>query len=277
MARPPSGLQGVNVPELPEVAARQQILEAHALGRTVKDVRVLDDRILSGVSARTLKRKLIGGKLTRTHRHGKYLFAKLTGDGWLAFHFGMTGRLIPMRKGDELPRHAKVVLTTHRGALAFRCPRLFGWVSVIDDAESFIADRKLGPDAMSEELTLGRFQSLLSGRRGKLKATLLNQSFIAGVGNLWADETCFQAGLHPGTAIDRLSKARREGLYRTMRRVLKAAMKVGGGEDGQLLPKHFLLDHRGPDGACPACGGKLSTGTYGGRTTWFCRRCQRRK
>ena len=265
------------MPELPEVAARQQILEAHAVKRTLTDVRVLDDRILSGVSARTLKRRLIGQKLTHTHRHGKYLFAKLAGDGWLAMHFGMTGRLIPMAKGGDLPRHAKVVLTTHRGALAFRCPRLFGWVSVIDDAESFIASRKLGPDAMSNELTLDRFLSLLAGRRGKLKGTLLNQSFIAGVGNLWADETCFQAGLHPGTAIDRLSKARREDLYRTMRRVLTAAMKVGGGEDGQLLPKSFLLDRRGPEGACPACGGELSTGTYGGRTTWFCSRCQSRR
>jgi len=277
MARRWNEPQGANVPELPEVAARQQILEAHIVRRTLKDVRVLDGRILSGVSVRTLRRRLIGAKLLHTHRHGKYLFGKLSGEGWLGFHFGMTGRLIPMRKGDGPPRHAKVLLHTSNGALAFRCPRLFGWVAVIDDAESFIAARKLGPDAMSDELTLERFLSLLSGRRGTLKATLLNQSFVAGVGNLWADETCFQAGLHPGMSIARLSKARREELYRTMRRVLKAAMKVGGGEDGQLLPRHFLLDHRGPDGACPACGGTLSTGTYGGRTTWFCGPCQARR
>jgi formamidopyrimidine-DNA glycosylase len=261
------------LPELPEVTARQQILDAHAVGKTIKHVRILDKRIVKG-SPRTLTRRLSGAKLSRTRRHGKYLFASLAGGGGVGFHFGMTGRLIPMAGRDEPPRHAKMILGFARGALAFRCPRLFGWVGVVDDPDAFIADRKLGPDAMSDELTAERFLAILAGRRGKLKGTLLNQSVIAGLGNLWVDETCFQAGLHPGVSIERLSKARREKVYHTMRRVLTEMIPIGGGEDGQKVPRRYLLAHRGPGGACPSCGGALSCGTYGGRTTWFCRRCQ---
>lgn len=265
------------MPELPEVMARQRILDAHAVGRKIRRVDVLDRRICDGVSPATLKRRLTGATLRRTHRHGKYLFAKLSSAGWLAMHFGMTGRLIPMRTGDDPPRHAKVLLHTAGGAVAFRCPRLFGWVSVIDDVDAFIAARKLGPDAMSDELTAERFLAILAGRRGRLKGTLLNQSVIAGLGNLWVDETCFQARLHPGAAIGRISQARRRELYRVMRRVLTRMIPIGGGEDGQKVPRNFLLTQRGPDGECPACKGPLSCGTYGGRTTWYCPSCQKRR
>jgi len=260
------------VPELPEVVVRKRLLDEYAVGREILRVRVVDKRIINGLSVRLLKRRLEGAVIKRVHRHGKYLFGELSTGGHLAWHFGMTGRLAYIPAEQPKPRHTKLLLEMDGGSVAFMCPRLFGWVSVIDNINEFIAARKLGPDALDSGLTRRRFVSMLAGRRGKLKAVLLDQSFVAGVGNLWADETCFQARMHPAAAIEKLDEDRCRLVYGTMRRVLKRA--VSGGGDESKLPRGWLLPHRHGDGLCPRCGGDLSTAKVAGRTSWFCDNCQ---
>jgi len=132
---------------------------------------------------------------------------------------------------------------------------------------------KLGPDAMADEVDRERFIELLQGRRGAIKSTLMNQSILAGIGNVYSDEILFQAGIHPETPVDDLNAADLGRLYTTMRRVLRVTTEkqadIDRFPDGYLLPKR-------DEGVCPKCRGDLQTLKVGGRTTVFCGRCQSR-
>jgi formamidopyrimidine-DNA glycosylase len=245
------------MPELPEVESFSQFFALHALDRTIIRVRVLDERILA-VRKAALARALVGRKFTRVRRHGKHLFAQ-AGDVWLRLHFGMTGDLTA-----DVGRFAKVVFEFEDDTLlAFDDMRLFGVVDLVRDPDAFILDRGLGPDP----LTIGvrEFRARLSGRRGAIKALLLSQSVIAGVGNLYADETLFRAGIHPQRGADRLSADQVKALFTTLRRALREAM------GGRTL---YMVGHREEGERCPRCGGTIQRTVVGSRTTYFCGRHQ---
>lgn len=245
------------MPELPEVESYAQFFALHALDRTIARVRVLDDRILA-VRKAALVRGLVGRRFTSVRRHGKHLFAQ-AGDVWLRLHFGMTGDLT-----IEAGRFAKVVFEFEGGTrLAFDDMRLFGVVDLVRDPDAFILDRRLGPDP----LTIGvrEFRARLAGKRGAIKALLLSQDVIAGVGNLYADETLFRAGIHPRRGADRLSAGEVKAIFTTLRRALREAI------GGRTL---YMVDHREEGERCPRCGGTIQRAVVGGRTTYFCGRHQ---
>jgi len=203
------------MPELPEVESYAQFFALHALDRIIARVRVLDERILAVRKAAI--RKLVGRQFTSVRRHGKHLFAQ-AGDVWLRLHFGMTGDL-----ATDSGRFAKVVFEFEDGTrLAFDDMRLFGVVDLVRDPDAFILDRRLGPDP----LTIGvrEFRARLAGRRGAIKALLLSQDVIAGVGNLYADETLFRAGIHPRRGADCLSADEVKAIFTTLRRALREAI-----------------------------------------------------
>jgi formamidopyrimidine-DNA glycosylase len=259
------------MPELPEVAGYQRIIDATSLGQTIHSVSIPDERIVKGVSPQTLRRRARGAKLERTRRHGKFLFAELSRGGWLMLHFGMTGRPEFVLPDAPTPRHAKLLLTMDAGRLAFRCPRLFGKVSVTETVEEVVRASRMGPDALADDLTAETFVSLLAGRRGAIKPLLLNQSFVAGIGNIWADEILFQAGLRPATSVDRLDHRQCRRIYQAMRRILSTAVRANGDDN---LPRRYLVHHRRRDGVCPSCRNDLTSATVSGRTAWFCAHCQ---
>ena len=264
------------MPELPEVEMFKRYFERHALGQTIARVRVLDARI---VGTRKLG-VLAGRKFRSARRHGKHLFVESVipsregGEGspafWLHMHFGMTGDLAYYT--EEPPRFARVIFDFDNGAhLAYEDMRLFGVVDLSASPDHYIREHDLGPDPL--QMNLRDFRRLLGGRRGRIKALLMSQNMIAGIGNLYADEALYRASISPKRPIDRLSAAEVASLFRSIRGVLAEAIafKSRGGD----YPGRYLVQHREAGDRCPRCGGSIRRTVVAGRTTYYCARHQR--
>ena len=172
------------------------------------------------------------------------------------------------------PKHARVLFVfANAYCLAFEDQRKFGEIGLIENVNEFLEKRALGPDAL--DITLSQFTEILGKHRGSVKSILLNQKLIAGIGNIYADEILFRARVHPATQISSLSGKTVTKLFRATRYILKRAIEAKA--DADLMPKSWLLAHRGKDGKCPRCGRKLRSATIGGRTAWFCAHCQKRR
>lgn len=264
------------MPELPDVALFARILEEHGVGKRIRTVEVTDARILEGVDAQTFVREMTGDRLGAVRRHGKNLFAARERGGWLLMHFGMTGALEPF--GDEPPAYARVIWRFARPPhLAYVNVRMLGLVGLIEDPDRYIAEHGLGPDALDPRLNAAWFAEALGDSRRSIKAALMDQSLVAGLGNVYADEVLFQAGLRPDVPVNALDRQWREKLFHTMRRVLETAVAAGAASERytERLPEGFLTRVRGQKGArCPKCGGELATVKIGGRTSWYCPHCQ---
>lgn len=255
------------MPELPEVELYCRYFAEHALHQRVAAVRVLDERIL-GVRAPALKLAVVGREFTQVRRHGKHLFAD-AGASWLHLHFGMSGDLYYYRDDADQPRFARVVFEFGNGArLAYDDMRLFGVVDVTPDPDAFIAEHRLGLDPFDAAFRLSAFRRILDGRRGAVKALLMTQEIIAGMGNLYVDETLYRASIHPRRAVDALTAAEAKAIFTGIRGVLKEAIafKSRGGD----YPGRWLVQHREEGDRCPRCGGTIQRTVVFGRTTYFC-------
>jgi formamidopyrimidine-DNA glycosylase len=261
------------MPELPDVAGFKRYLDATSLHQGIRSTECFDERFLKGVSRRGLQRRLKGAELEHSRRWGKWLFVELSGKGVLVLHFGMSGRLDYAADEGDPPEHTRLLLHLEEGRrLAVISQRMIGRASWTDDVEAFARQHDLGPDALDDDLDADAFVEIVGRRRGAIKSGLMNQSVLAGIGNVYSDEICFQARIHPAAKIDRLDEKRLREVHKVMRRVLKTAARKGG--DGMKAPKGWLLGGRGEDSPCPRCGGKLDSETVNSRTAWFCPRCQ---
>ena len=261
------------MPELPEVETFKRYFDASSLHQRIGDVDVRDAYILKGISAHELARRLKGRQFKSSRRHGKHLFVRADDDLWLRLHFGMTGSLHYFKRGEQAPKYARVLLVfpnNHR--LAFEDQRKFGELGLIEDVNEFLKKRALGPDAL--DVSLGQFREIFAKHRGAVKTILLNQKLVAGIGNIYADEILFHTRVHPATQISSLSGKTVAKLFRATRYILKRAIEANA--DVALMPKSWLLPHRGKGGKCPGCGRKLRSATIGGRTAWFCAHRQKR-
>ncbi|HEX8172467.1 MAG TPA: DNA-formamidopyrimidine glycosylase family protein [Thermoanaerobaculia bacterium] len=260
------------MPELPEVETYARYFARHALRQRIVRVEVRDERILGEIRAETFARKLKGREFASVRRHGKHLFAD-AGTTWLHLHFGMTGDLAYYRDAAEEPRFARIVFDFGKAKLAFDDMRLFGLADLVGDVDAFIEARRLGPDPLDPRFTFARFAKLLEGRKGATKSLLMTQELIAGLGNLYVDETLFQASVHPRRPVDALRADEARAIYTTMRRVLREAItrRARGGD----LPPRALIHHREEGARCPRCGGTIRRAVVFGRTTYFCAKHQR--
>jgi formamidopyrimidine-DNA glycosylase len=262
------------MPELPEVETFRRTLERHAGGRTITRVLVRDAGVLAGVSARALSTTLRGRKVGTVSRHGKIVFADLGPALVLVLRFGMTGDLEPAPDGGPEPRFSRVVLVFEDGGrLAFTDARKFGSVALAVSASAYLDSGRVGPDALAS--APAAFAARAGTRKAPIKAVLLDQGLLAGVGNLYADEALFQAGLHPQVPAARVGEATLRRLHAVVRRVLARAVALEA--DWSRLPRSWLLPVRAAGGPCPHCGGALRSLRIGGRTTVFCPLRQRRR
>ena len=260
------------MPELPEVEIYARYFAAHALRQKIARVDVRDARIL-GVREEVFARAVRGRQFRRVARHGKHLFAD-AGEQWVHFHFGMSGDFAYYRDSSEEPRFARVVFDFANGAhLAFEDMRLFGVVDVTPEPDVYIEEHSLGPDPLEPSFTRKRFRKIVGSRRGAVKALLMSQDIIAGVGNLYADETLFQTGVHPRRPVNELAAAEVVAIHTTMRKILRdvIARKMRGAS----YPPRYLIPHREEGDRCPRCGGEIGRTVVFGRTTYFCTKHQR--
>lgn len=261
------------MPELPEVETFKRYLDSTSLRQRITNVEVRDPYVLKQVSARQLARRLKGRRFEKSRRHGKHLFVRAGDALWLRLHFGMTGDLEYLKRDEAPPKTARVLFRfANNRRLAFDDQRKFGEIELIEDVEEFLQTRGLGPDAL--EISFLQFKAVVGRHRGAVKAILLNQQLIAGIGNLYADEILFRACMHPATEAGGLSDRDLTRLFRATHYVLGKAIALK--TDFDRLPKSWLLTHRGKAGRCPRCGRALKSATIGGRTSWFCAHCQKR-
>jgi len=261
------------MPELPEVETFKRYLDATSLHQRITAVEVSDAYVLKGVSARELAGRLKGRQFENSRRHGKHVFVRAGDALWLRLHFGMTGSLEYLNRDEVAPKTARVIFRfSLNRRLAFDDQRKFGEIELIKNVDEYLQTRGLGPDALN--ISLSQFKAIFGKHRGAVKAILLNQQLIAGIGNLYADEILFRARVHPAREAARLSDKDLRRLFRATRYVLGKAIALK--TDFNRLPKSWLLMHREKRGRCPRCGRALKSATIGGRTSWFCGRCQRR-
>ncbi len=263
------------MPELPDVASFRKYFENMALDRRIAFVRVKNPKILRGVSPADLERQLSGSKFKFTRQHGKYLFAGLDSGKWLVMHFGMTGFLEYIEDSEREPAYSRLVIGfMEDGALAYVNQRMLGWVGIGGSMEEIIDAKKLGPSALDSRLDFEVFRKRLSGKKTRIKSALMDQGIVAGIGNIYSDEILFQARIHPETRVSVLEESQVKDLFVKMIEVLGTAVKCDA--DVGRFPENYLLPSRDKKGACPRCGTKWETMKLGGRTAYFCPKCQKK-
>ena len=258
------------MPELPAVEVFKRYVDATSLHQKIVHVHTPKTKVLKS-SGPTLRKKLTGRTLRGTERRGKYLFIDAGEGCWLVMHFGMTGKPRYFEREEEEPKHTRLRLDFEGGGhFAFDCPRMFGAVHVVDDIEAFARRKNLGPDAL--KVSREEFVELFGGRKGQIKAALMRQDLICGLGNLWVDETLFQAKIHPKTRLEDLSARQLGRVYDLMCKVLKKIIDVRG-RSGDA-PRTWLIHYREEGATCPRCAGRVESITAGGRRGYYCPGCQ---
>jgi formamidopyrimidine-DNA glycosylase len=262
------------MPELPDVEVFKRYLDATALHQKIEKVEVRHARILRKTTAEQLESELLGQSLEASRRYGKHLLVALSGGTWMAFHFGMTGFFVYYEKPEDEPPHARLVLTFDNGhRLAYDSLRMLGGVEPVADPEEYIQGHGLGPDAIDARFDLVAFQKALAGKSGPIKAALMDQQALAGIGNVYSDEILFQAGIHPKRKVGSLDEGEAKQLYQAMKQVLQTTIEHRA--DPRQFPATYLTGHRRAGRTCPTCGGAITAEKISGRTAYFCPGCQK--
>ncbi|CAM2731143.1 formamidopyrimidine-DNA glycosylase [Mycobacterium intermedium] len=257
------------MPELPDVEGFRRDLAGPLPGRRVRRVQVSDPAVLRNTTPRALGRSLTGRRFKEPQRHGKWLILPTDGPRLLV-HSGMTGRPYYAADGAEHLPYERLVVALDRGELRYADLRkLRGvWLARSEDDVDEVTGPQ-GPDALG--LGLRQFRALLAGRRGAVKPTLMDQSVIAGLGNLLTDEICWRAKINPHRPVPDLDDDEVKRLHAAMTGVLRTAVKHGRVPG---LARWLTGARDEPDPSCPRCGARLARGKVAGRTSFWCPRCQ---
>jgi len=280
------------MPELPEVEVLRRSLAPLVVGKRIASVEVHDPRLRERVSARRLASAAAGRRIEALDRRSKYLLAHLEGGSTLVLHLGMSGRLtvVPAREPRMLHEHVAFHLA-RGGRLRFVDPRRFGLVLAVR-TDRLAGDPhfvELGVEPLEVD-EAGRprldgfyLRRAAEGRRGPVKAFVMDAAVVVGVGNIYASEALHMAGIDPRRSVARIGAARWEMLAQAVREVLARAIVQGGTTlndfvDGEGNPGYFqvslaVYDREGEP--CLRCGGTIRRLVQSGRSTYFCPRCQR--
>ncbi len=271
------------MPELPEVETIVRSLRLRLLGQEIKSLRLFFPALLRDSRVLAL-RKFRGRLITGVRRRGKMILLDADSGFSLLFHLKMTGRFFLGPAKAARDRHTRLAILLGNGEeLLFQDPRKFGFVRVVETAkaEQALEIKKLGPEPLG--LDFPNFYQLFAQRRGRLKSLLLKQSFLAGIGNIYADEICFESRLHPASRVSSMSLYQVQRLWKAIHSVLLRAIEAGGSSirnfrDGEGRAGSFQSQLRvyGRAGEpCFRCGTKIVRWRLAGRSTHFCPRCQR--
>jgi len=274
------------VPELPEVETIARSLDAKLRGLEIESLKLLSPHLL-----KPLKKgnslppdELKTRRVLQVQRRGKMILIDCEGGVSILFHLKMTGQLVFCPQPQPLDKHTHLIISFKRQEkeLRFRDVRKFGFLKIFFKKDSFFLDdlKKLGPEPLS--LDFPKFKRLFERRKARIKSLLLNQRFIAGIGNIYADEILFQARINPFTPVSSLSLKELKRLWLAMRDILGIAVKKGGssvrnfrndeGKEGSFQDEHKVYGRQSLP--CLCCGKKIERRLLGQRSSFFCPSCQ---
>ena len=262
------------MPELPEVEGFRKYVEGTSLDQTILKVEITDKKVVDHDTSEFIK-ALERQQFIGTDRVGKYLFVLTDGPQHLMMHFGMTGSPRYYKDEADAPRHGRVIFHFDSGfRLAYNCPRKFGRLTLTSSVEDYCKEKKIGTDAA--KISWDEFQARISGRKTPIKAAMMNQSILAGVGNWIVDEVLFQAQLHPEERVNELKEPDLREVFDKMQYVIGTALEL----DAHFpdFPEHFMIHSRWTDAGRPdAPRIDLEKITVGGRSTYFDPRVQKKR
>ena len=271
------------MPELPEIETTRRGVAPHLEGKRIQTAVIRNGRLRWPVP-RKLPQLLAGRRIERVQRRSKYLLLDC-GGGWLIVHLGMSGslRVVPASTPPGLHDHVDLVLE-NGSALRLRDPRRFGavlWEPHDPNAHKLL--RNLAPEPFDAAFTAELLYQRTRGRSASIKNVVMDSRIVCGVGNIYANESLFRAGIHPARTAARISRARYAVLVAEIRNTLQAAIDAGGstlrdfvhadGSSGYFQQQYFVYGREGE--ACLRCGTKIRAIRIGQRSTFYCSRCQR--
>ena len=280
------------MPELPEVEVIRRDLVKEVVGQQIASVEVRNTKNAMRVIRRHRRRRdledpLTGATVTAIDRRGKYLVFHLDDDLALVVHLGMSGQLLQAAAGDGYENHTHVVFDLAGGGqLRFVDPRTFGEMFVTTKADDGRVKELggLGLDPLEDQLTWQHFSKFLSDHRMKLKSLLMDQRFVAGIGNIYSDEILYLAGVHPNRGSDTLTDTEVRRLYRAMQEVLQEAIRHRGtsADDEQYRDLYgaagehrgFLQVYQREGRPCRRCRTPIERARWSNRSMYFCPKCQ---
>jgi formamidopyrimidine-DNA glycosylase len=271
------------MPELPEVETTRRGIEPHVCGAKIREVivrrRDLRQPIPNEIDS------LVGRKFQKVGRRSKYLLLEMDDGRRLLIHLGMSGSLRVISPADDWKKHDHVGIMLSNGKqLRFHDPRRFGLVLLIDgDPEQHPLLCHLGPEPLEDDFTVESLKAACEKRKAAIKQVIMDASVVVGVGNIYASEALFRAGILPRTPACKLTKPRLEKLIDSIRAVLRESIDEGGttlrdflqsdGEPGYFKQRLFVYGRKGE--ACRVCGTAIRHAVMGQRATYWCAVCQK--
>lgn len=275
------------MPELPEVETLKRQLEPVLKGRTIERAQVLDPSVVAPVSPATFEKKVKGQTISEVNRRGKYLCCALASGLVLVIHLRMTGVLTHIdAPGDGVERrHLRLLFLLDDGSgLTFHDQRRFGKALLLspEEEESYWEGR-LGPEPLERSFNGAALKEILNSRKRPVKSLLLDQSLVAGIGNIYADESLFRARIHPLRLAAAVSEEEAGRLAKAIKETLRRAITLEGSSidtyrtvrGGRGRFQDTFQVHRRVGDPCPGCGSTVEKIKVGGRGTYFCPGCQK--
>ena len=286
------------MPELPEVETIRRDLSKKILNKTISQVEIKNDKTVQGENGLFFE-YIKGNKFTDIDRVGKLLIFKLKSSKYLLIHLKMTGQLVYQGKGDIIVgghqdigsnsqtlnfKYARVIfIFIDNSKLFFNDLRKFGYLKIVDDEELELIKGKFGIEPLTKNFTLNNLINLLKGKKTNIKAVLLNQENIAGIGNIYVDEILFASGIKPERKTNELTKKEIDIIFKNIKKIIKKAIKWrgttfsnyvdGSGKKGNYTK--FLKVYGRKDKNCQVCNNKIKKIKLNGRGTHFCKTCQK--
>jgi formamidopyrimidine-DNA glycosylase len=274
------------MPELPEVETIRRGLERVLIGQTIRQIKIRETRLRQPVQASKLKKWVAGRRVEALRRRAKYLLCELENRAHLVIHLGMSGRLLYCEKKIPLQKHDHIQFILNNGReLRFYDPRRFGLIDAVPPGkmQDYIHFQNLGLEPLSPEFTA----DYLAGRAKKLfrpiKNFLMDAAVVVGVGNIYASESLFRAGVNPKKPSGKLRQFEWEKLARAVRETLELAIATGGttlndfyNSDGEMgyFQQHLMVYDRAGE-PCQLCKSKIKRIVQAGRSSYYCPRCQK--
>lgn len=277
------------MPELPEVETVRRDLAEKITGRSIAGVWTENPKMLRGKTPADFAYAVNGARVMAVNRRGKHLLMNLSNGLTLVAHLKMTGQLLVAKNLDPVERWTRAIIELDRGLdLRFRDIRKFGYLDLVSTADIGEAGENmpgLGPEPLDRAFTKGVFEwQLKKHPKAKIKSLLMNQAFVAGIGNIYADETLYAAGVRPTRAAGSLTAAERDRLYTNIRRILRAAIEKRGtsfstfvdasGRPGGYVPSLKVYGRAGQKCVKSGCG-TVKKIKVGGRSSNYCPKCQK--